>query len=39
MPVMSGVRLPGDSTVQHVTVDVPTPGPGQVLLTTKASSI
>ncbi|MCH8629255.1 zinc-binding dehydrogenase [Arsenicicoccus piscis] len=36
---MAGVRLPGDSTVEHVTVDVPTPGPGQVLLAMKASSI
>ena len=39
MPVMSGVRLPGDSTVQHVKVEVPEPGPGQVLLRMKASSI
>ena len=39
MAVMNGVRLPGDSTVQHVTVDVPTPGPNQVLLRMKASSI
>ncbi|MDT0212817.1 zinc-binding dehydrogenase [Rothia sp. ARF10] len=36
MPV---VRLPGDSTVEHVTVDVPTPGPGQVLLRMRASGI
>jgi threonine dehydrogenase-like Zn-dependent dehydrogenase len=36
---MSGVRLPGDSTVEHVTVDVPTPGHGQVLLKMRASSI
>jgi threonine dehydrogenase-like Zn-dependent dehydrogenase len=39
MPVMNGVRLPGDSTVRHVKVDVPEPGPGQVLLRMKASSI
>jgi threonine dehydrogenase-like Zn-dependent dehydrogenase len=39
MPLMDGVRLPGDSTVQHVKVDVPEPGHGQVLLRTKASSI
>jgi threonine dehydrogenase-like Zn-dependent dehydrogenase len=36
---MSGVVLPGNSTVRHVTVDVPEPGPGQVLLAMKASSI
>ena len=36
---MAGVRLPGDSTVEHVTAPVPTPGPRQVLLKTKASSI
>lgn len=36
---MQGVRLPGDSTVEHVTVDVPTPGPGQVLLRMRASSV
>ena len=39
MPEMTGVRLPGDSTVQQVTVDVPEPGHGQVLLRMKASSI
>lgn len=39
MPVMSGVRLPGNSTVEHVEVDVPEPGHGQVLLRMKASSI
>ena len=39
MSVMKGVRLPGDSTVEHVEVDVPEPGHGQVLLRTKASSI
>jgi threonine dehydrogenase-like Zn-dependent dehydrogenase len=37
--VMTGVCLPGDSTVQHVKVDVPEPGHGQVLLRMKASSI
>ena len=36
---MRGVRLPGDSTVEHVEVDLPEPGPGQVLLAMKASSI
>jgi threonine dehydrogenase-like Zn-dependent dehydrogenase len=39
MAAMSGVRLPGDSTVQHVEVDVPEPGHGQVLLQMRASSI
>ena len=34
-----GVVLPGNSTVEHVTVDVPAPGPGQVLVQMKASSI
>jgi threonine dehydrogenase-like Zn-dependent dehydrogenase len=36
---MRGVVLPGDSTVQQVRRDVPEPGPGQVLLAMKASSI
>ena len=36
---MNGVVLPGDSTVEHVEVDVPEPGHGQVLLRMKASSI
>ncbi|WP_052112106.1 alcohol dehydrogenase catalytic domain-containing protein [Knoellia subterranea] len=36
---MPGVRLPGNSTVGHVTVPVPVPGPGQVLLRMRASSI
>jgi threonine dehydrogenase-like Zn-dependent dehydrogenase len=36
---MNGVVLPGDSTVRHVEVPVPEPGPGQVLLAMKASSI
>ena len=39
MVTMSGVVLPGDSTVKHVQVDVPEPGHGQVLLRMKASSI
>jgi threonine dehydrogenase-like Zn-dependent dehydrogenase len=39
MPTMSGVVLPGDSSVKHVQVDVPEPGHGQVLLKMKASSI
>lgn len=37
--LMHGITLPGNSTVEHVTVDVPDPGPGQVLLAMKASSI
>ncbi|WP_203567762.1 zinc-dependent alcohol dehydrogenase family protein [Aestuariimicrobium ganziense] len=36
---MAGVKLPGNSTVEHVTAPVPTPGPGQVLIKMKASSI
>jgi threonine dehydrogenase-like Zn-dependent dehydrogenase len=36
---MNGVVLPGNSTVRHVERDVPEPGPGQVLLAMKASSI
>jgi hypothetical protein len=39
MTAMSGVVLPGDSTVKHVEVDVPEPGHGQGLLQMKASSI
>lgn len=39
MATMRGVVLPGDSTVRGVTVDVPEPGPGQVLLEVRASSI
>ncbi len=39
MTLMNGVRLPGNSTVEHVEKDVPEPGPGQVLLAMKASSI
>ena len=36
---MAGVVLPGGSRVEHVTQPVPRPGPGQVLLAMKASSI
>jgi len=36
---MTGVVLPGNSTVAFREVDVPTPGPGQVLVRMKASSI
>jgi threonine dehydrogenase-like Zn-dependent dehydrogenase len=36
---MAGVTLPGDSSVRHVRVPVGEPGPGQVLLAMKASSI
>ena len=39
MTTMNGVVLPGNSTVEHVEKDVPEPGPGQVLLAMKASSI
>jgi len=39
MATMSGVVLPGDSTVKHVEVDVPEPGHGQVLQQMKASWI
>lgn len=39
MPTMQGVILPGNSTVQFKEFDIPTPGPGQVLIKTKASSI
>ncbi len=39
MAKMNGVVLPGDSTVRHIEIDVPEPGPGQVLLKMKASSI
>ena len=38
MATMSGVVLPGDSTVRHVEVDVLEPGHGQALQM-KASSI
>jgi threonine dehydrogenase-like Zn-dependent dehydrogenase len=36
---MRGVVLPGGSRVEHVTVPIPEPGPGQVLLAMRASSI
>jgi threonine dehydrogenase-like Zn-dependent dehydrogenase len=36
---MDGVVLPGGSRVEHVSVAVPEPGPGEVLLAMKASSI
>ena len=39
MSTMSAARLPGNSTVEHVEVEVPQPGPGQVLLRMRASSI
>jgi D-arabinose 1-dehydrogenase-like Zn-dependent alcohol dehydrogenase len=39
MATMSGVVLPGDSTVRHVKAEVPEPGYGQVLAQIKASSI
>jgi threonine dehydrogenase-like Zn-dependent dehydrogenase len=39
MPQMTGVLLPGNSTVVSVTREVPEPGHGQVLLAMKASSI
>ena len=36
---MNGVVLPGNSTVAHREQTIPTPGPGQVLIQMKASSI
>jgi threonine dehydrogenase-like Zn-dependent dehydrogenase len=39
MATMDGVLLPGNSTVEPVTREVPEPGHGQVLLAMKASSI
>jgi threonine dehydrogenase-like Zn-dependent dehydrogenase len=36
---MHGVRLPGGSRVEHVSVPVPEPGRGQVLVAMRASSI
>jgi len=36
---MTGVVLPGNSTVEMKTFPVPVPGPGQVLVRTRASSI
>ena len=39
MAVMTGVYLPGDSSVEFRDVEIPSPGHGQVLLKMKASSI
>jgi threonine dehydrogenase-like Zn-dependent dehydrogenase len=39
MPTMTGVVLPGNSTVEFREFPVPTPGHGQVLVRMKASSI
>ncbi len=39
MATMQGVILPGNSTVEFKEVEVPQPGPGQVLVKMKASSI
>ena len=39
MPTMNGVVLPGDSTVRHVTVDIPEPAPARSCCAMKASSI
>lgn len=39
MATMTGVILPGDSTVKFKEFEVPKPGHGQVLLRTRASSI
>ena len=36
---MLGMKLPGGAKVQAVEVDVPHPGPGQVLLKMKAASL
>jgi threonine dehydrogenase-like Zn-dependent dehydrogenase len=36
---MLGMKLPGGAKVQPVEVDVPEPGPGQVLLKMKAASL
>src|SRR5689334_2187653 len=36
---MQGVRLPGNSTVELVALEVPSPGHGQVLIRMRASSI
>jgi hypothetical protein len=38
MATMSGIRLPGNSTVRQVKAGMPEPGYGQVLLQMKASS-
>ena len=37
--LMMGMKLPGGARVQRVEVEVPTPGPGQVLLKMKAASL
>ena len=37
--IMLGMKLPGGARVQSVTVEVPEPGPGQVLLKMKAASL
>ena len=39
MSKMQGVILPGNSTVEFREFDIPEPGPGQVLLKMKASTI
>lgn len=39
MPKMQGVILPGNSTVEFREFDIPEPGPGQVLVKMKASTI
>lgn len=39
MATMNAVVLPGDSTVRHISTEVPQPGHGQVLLQMRASSI
>lgn len=39
LSTMRGIRLPGNSTVEQVTVPVPQAGHGQVLLRVRASSI
>ena len=37
--MMTGMKLPGGAKVQKVQQEVPTPGPGQVLLKMKAASL
>ncbi len=39
MPKMTGAILPGNSTVEFREFDIPTPGHGQVLVQTKATTI
>lgn len=39
MATMKGAILPGNSTVEFREFEIPTPGPGQVLIQTKASTI